>query len=278
MEQQGVRSEQEVRRSAYEAYLVARSTGKRPTRKCGVTMLEQYAIALGVHHYFRGKGPVTAQELEERAELASPRSCAGFSEASEIERLSDFLLRRFPSGGDPRIGESAVDAAVRLLEELDGARKLASESVALVRDAVQGALRDERKKVSEYLRTFPGSALLTQIEVGIARGDYVGPTPPDPGARADLPGPWTVLPCAVPEFVEAAKNACLELVSQPFGERPRSGDVQLDSGAAEQGRVMARGLSRDGDAWLVARLLSYPAKATIAPATAEDVSSAGKTK
>lgn len=48
----------------YSAYLIARATGRPPvTRGRTTTVGEQYAVALGVEHFFKGTPTMTAREL-----------------------------------------------------------------------------------------------------------------------------------------------------------------------------------------------------------------------
>lgn len=141
------RTDLEIEVDAYGAYLIARATGKYPhlRDKTAVTVLDRYAIALGVHHFHRGTKPISFRTLLGRADSAcrgmgglgpsphdpggtgepQPAGIAEDSHQSEVERLADYLEKHFPGEpgrcGPPE-GETAVDVAVRLLEELRSMR------------------------------------------------------------------------------------------------------------------------------------------------------------
>lgn len=189
---------------------------------------EHYAAALGVDHYFRGLTPISFRALLDATEEAcrgmddevpigpTPLDPGGKSDPdthrSEVERLADYLERHFPgepgSQGPPE-GETAVDVAVRLLEQLSAmrldmgsigarisaefpeaeppkrfgsslglgeavprlldelvaARKLARETISLVRDATQ----NERKACADYIRRWPQTSP-EALAHGISRG------------------------------------------------------------------------------------------------------------
>lgn len=92
------RSEREIKLSAYEAYLIARATGRSPTRLAPAgdewSLLERYAVALGVHHYFAGTEPISADLLCEKAEACVPSEDEGSAEMStDMSTAEDVALR-----------------------------------------------------------------------------------------------------------------------------------------------------------------------------------------
>lgn len=151
MSEKKIRTLNEVWKDAYEAYLIARQTG-RPSllnKQYDWTIDERYAAALGVDHYFRGLRPISFRALLDATEEAcrgmddevplgptppdpgetgdpQPTGIAEDSHRSEVERLADYLEQHFPgepgSCGLPE-GETAVDVAIRLLEQLQAQRQ-----------------------------------------------------------------------------------------------------------------------------------------------------------
>lgn len=192
------RSELEIKGSAYEAYLIARATGRSPTRLApagdGVTLLERYAIALGVHHYFAGIEPISADLLVEKAEACTPSEDEGSADVSipgDVARLAEYLREHFP---EEFANSRPVEAAILRLDELLGARKLIRDHVELVEQAVEGALKHERRMTVEYLRRWPNAhpgVLALQVEAGahIGASDPLGPSPPDSGLKREPGSP-----------------------------------------------------------------------------------------
>lgn len=248
------RSEREIKGSAYEAYLIARATGRVPTRLAGtgegVTLLERYAIALGVHHYFAGIEPISADLLVEKwTSVLGEESQPDASVPEDVARLAEYVREHFPEDVGPT---SAVDAAILRLDELLGARKLIRDHVELVKQAVEGAHKHERRMAVEYLRRWPNAVpevLAEQIEAGAHLGasDPLGPSPPDPGEKSpELPGPWTEIAGDREELMRDCDYSVVLCAASPR-ERPANCDVQLNLDFAS---AVARGLTPAGIAWV----------------------------
>ena len=190
MSEQKTRTLNEVWEDAYEAYLIARQTGRSSllNKQYDWTIDEHYAAALGVDHYFRGLKPISFRALLDATEEAcrgmddesplgptppdpgeigksQPARIVEDSHQSEVGRLVDYLEQHFPGepgSQRPPEGETAVDVALRLLEELAEARKRAAETVLLVRNAVQ----EEREACARHVRCWGTLRLADEILKG----------------------------------------------------------------------------------------------------------------
>lgn len=247
--------------AVYGAYLVARATGRPPgARKDGAfpTLGEQYAVALGVHHYFAGREPISCAGLHQRidedcevperfrgvpeGETPETRSPGGFALAARLDHLRDFLSWSFPD----EEGGSEVCVAVRLLGELKNARDLVDQTINLARNAAE----NERKACAKWLREAGTGALARQIEAG----RHLGPTPPDPGEKVELPGPWRVLPENI-AILDAAKESSIVVSSGRVTQDPTPPvDVYLNSTFV----AVARGMTREGVAFIDSILKKHP--------------------